>query len=1283
MNIKFTFKSVLLSVLCLGFATVGFSQTNTGSIRGLAYKDGKPFNRAEVVLMSVSDDGLYIDSITSEFTALNGSFTFSNVVLGKYFVKINPSSVKGREQMGDESETFTVTIQEYYVELAVFTNEATQKVFSGVGVRAKNNDEPDPMDPGTTTVKSGEELKKQGSRNLVSLAGFASGTTNTRDGIVGRGSRANGTAVYIDGVRVSNSSLTQSMGGQVDILQAGIPAQFGDFTGLGISITTKGGNINARKFGSFEVRSSSLTGPYGHNLVEGFYATPILWKENPAYKEGKSRIKRLPIAAMNFAANFQYLREPNPSYIGYQVIKPDALAQIEERPLLINQDGSFVHSANYLTEKDYMTVDVRPNVYTMTSNANTKFDFKLSPLATLSVFGNFAYTNSVNGGNNIMAYSENPMGTNTYALGYIKYTQSFKGPDSLAKATKTTLNNTTFTLRFDYQSTWARNQSNTHRDNFFNYGYIGSFKHYPTEFYSYYGNLNNPSGTSRQFITKNEQTGQNDTVYLRNFWEQTGFRDTLIQFNQSDLNRVRGNYTQTLFNTYGEFGANVTSDAQILQGLGLLNGYNPINIYSLWNTPGTNLASFSKSQSERYTLFAMGETEVKGPISSSKKAASGHKLQFGIQYEQSAIRGYALGAANLWRLMYQYANSHIAELDKSNPILSYDANGVFQDTIRYNRLVNYSTQSHFDKTFRDKLIAAGAKDVYGRPIGETTFLDINSYSPNDFSLDMFSADELLNNGSSVVTYYGYDHLGNKVKGKASVNDFLLDKNKRTIGAFQPIYTAAWFQDQFNFKDLEFRLGLRIERYDANQSVLKDPYSLYPIKQAGEVTELSGNEINHPSNIGSDYAVYVDDVRNPRKILGYRKDNTWYDEFGTQLSSPDLIANRTSNGRIAPLLVDPNNQQLTSNSFTDYKPKVNILPRIFFKFPLSDKSLFFASYDVLSQRPTANFATIDDYVFMTQKATNGLNNPALTSRITTDYQIGFKQKVSDNALLSFISYYRETKNDISAFQYNNAYPITYISYNNLDFSTVKGLILELDINTKNNISLSGNYTLQFADGTGSNVNSQRALIASNQPNLRSLFPLGDLDIRHQLKAIINWEFFDGKGPTAKIKEKRKYLGPYWGKTKLFSNTNFNLSFTATSGLPYTATSQPVQLGSVDRAPIKGTPFGSRLPWQLNTNLNIQKDIDLKVTKKSGAEKHYGLQVYVLVSNLFNNRNVYSVYQYTGAVDDDGFLNSPKGQQALQNQLSADAYTYYYKTAVNNPFNYQAPRMIYLGAKILFQ
>ncbi len=1261
--IKYTYKIVLLAFLTLCSAANVFGQNNAGTIRGTV-KDEKEKAVGNAVVLLYQDDNL----VGQKTTDPNGTFSFANVDPGYYIIKVNRTGYKDFDYPLFEVTPNNTSEINISIETSdyVFDN-VNKKVDKAQGDKFKSTS--------TTAVINQKTLIKTGLRGFGALAGLQSGVTATASGLSGRGSRTDATAYFIDGVRVFSNSLTQGMSGSVDILQAGIPAQYGDFTGLGVSYTTKGG-VSARKSKSIEIVSSSMFNPYHYNLIEGFIATPILFKANPRYSATSTKEpKKIAIAALNFGGNFSYQKDA-PSYIGYYQIKDEKLAELEKNPLAVNKDGGFVSAASFLGANDFNNVKVRDNARSFSSNMQAKFDFRLSDLSTLSLFGNFVYGNSTAPGatnGSMMSYKTNPLSTSTSVLAYAKFTQRFKDPDSTKKANGTTLNNAYFTVRFDYQSSWGTTQDINFKKDFFDYGYIGQFKHYPTPFYSVVIN-NNPNSPAKLFV---DQHG--DSVYLKNYFEQTGFRDTSIRFTAASENQVRANYTQNVFDKTKEQGQSITSDNQILFNQGLLNGYNPNAIYSLFNIPGIQQAGYNKSQSERYTLYALGEAELKGAAKADKKSSS-HALQFGLTYEQTVNRGYGLGANNLWRLMYQLANSHISELDKNNPILSYDANGTFQDTIKYNRLVSADKQTNFDKSFRDKLISQGATDVYGKPITATTFIDINSYKPSDFSLNMFSADELLNNGSSYVSYYGYDHLGNKLRGKPSLNDFLQDPTKRSIGAFMPIYTAAWFQDKFYLDDLEFRLGLRLERYDANQVTLKDPYSLYPIKTAGEVTNIDGNAVTHPSNIGSDYAVYVNDVKNPTKILGYRKENTWYDASGKQLSTPDLIANQTTNGKIAPYLVNPNQQVITENSFKDYKPKVNILPRVFFKFPLNNKSLFFASYDVLAQRPSAgaNFLTIDDYYYMTQKNSGTLANPALTSRITTDYQIGFKQQISKNTLLSVTSYYRETKNDISVYQYNQAYPLTYISYNNIDFSTVKGFILELDYKSKNNITLNGNYTLQIADGTGSNINSQRALIASNQPNLRSLFPLGDLDIRHQLKGIFNWEFpDDDKG------KKIKYMGPIIGKTKILKNTNFNITYSATSGLPYTATSSPVQLGSADRATIKGTPYGSRLPWQFNTNLNISKDIQLNwKDKESGKSKGAYMQVYFLTTNLLNTRNVFGVYQYTGSAADDGYLNSAKGQQYLKTTLSSEAYNYYYKTAVNSPGNYQAPRFMRIGAKLYF-
>ena len=58
----------------------------------------------------------------------------------------------------------------------------------------------------------------------------------------------------------------------------------------------------------------------------------------------------------------------------------------------------------------------------------------------------------------------------------------------------------------------------------------------------------------------------------------------------------------------------------------------------------------------------------------------------------------------------------------------------------------------------------------------TDFVNVDALDPTTFSLDMFSADELLNNGDNYVSYYGFDHTGQKIKGRPSFDDFFNKKD---------------------------------------------------------------------------------------------------------------------------------------------------------------------------------------------------------------------------------------------------------------------------------------------------------------------------------------------------------------------------------------------------------------------------------------------------------------------------------------------------------------------------
>ena len=1114
---------------------------------------------------------------------------------------------------------------------------------------------------------SGSDLLKSGARGASGLIRTNAALNDAGGGLSVRGSRTDASGTYIDGMRAIGGGTLPSLGVQSIAVQVGgIPAMYGDLTGGAFAYVSKG--ASAKFVGAAEAITSQGLDAFGYNTVEGFVSGP-LWKKK--YLDDKGKTKEYVKLGFTLNGNLGYFKDPNPTRTGVYVVNENKLNELEETPLRLTPQG-FVHNGSYLTADDIENVKARPNSALYQGNFIGKLEFKPGKNIDVTAYGSYFYNTGRSATNSIMNFKNNARFDQTTLRSYLLFTQKFETDKESA------LKDAFYSVRAEYQNVTGQNRDASHLDNIFDYGYVGKFTRHQTERYAYdnYDQNQNPNRTPRTVIDQN-----GNTVQLTNAWYQEGFSDTLMTFNASDLNPIRAKYTQNVYDFFNARGARITSPGIVQVNQGLLNGFNPNNVYSLWGTPGGITSGWSKNQTERYSLFAIGQLKYQ-PASIGGRERTPHDLQVGLYYEQQFTRGYGLNANGLWILMNQLANNHIGELDKSTAFLNYDANGVFGDTVRYNRLINTSEQSTFDRNLRQALIDKGATDVYGRKYTPSSFIDVNSLDPSTFNLNQFSADELLNNGNNYVTYFGYDHRGNKVNGKPDIDAFLKDPAKRTIGAFQPVYIAAWIQDQVKFKDLVFRGGVRMERYDANQLVLRDPYSLYPVKSAGEVKTLNGLNVDHPSNIGNDFAVYVNNINSPTKIIGYRDKDKWYNADGSEQKNPEFLANQTNNGRIAPYLINPRQDDISKETFEDFTPIINVLPRLWFSFPLvpGEKS-FYVSYDVLAQRPVqgASFLTIDEIYYLKNRQGRTISNGNLQPRLKTDYEIGYKQIFGGdkkNMALELAASYSEVRKDFGLYQINNGYPVTYTTYRNIDFSTVTGFRAGLFANDIGPLSLSVSYMLQFADGTGSNINSQQALIQSNQPNLRNVIPLGDLDVRHSLKtsATFSWD-----GGIDYKTRKKLYKGPA-SLEKYLEYASISIISNSFSGLPYTPTIIPVQIGAVQRAPIKGSPFGARMPWQNTFDINISKGF---LINRKTKDNPLVITAFVWVQNVLNTMNTVNVFPYTGAANDDGFLNSPAGQQVVQSQIAAQSYVDLYRTVLNsNTGNFARPRNTRVGIRFNF-
>ncbi len=1191
-----------------------------GKIVDKATKEPIPF--ANVIIES---GGSQVGGSTSDF---DGNFTIKPITPGKYDLKATFMGYKNLLIKGIVINSDKITFYDIALEATTVNLETFEVVDYKVPLISK-----DKTSTGGTVTS--EEIAKMPNRSADAVATTVGGVFSA-DGERGsvRGGRVEGTVMYIDGIRVRGSnSLPQSAIEEVTVITGGLPAQYGDATGGVINVTTKG---PSRFFGAgIELETSQFLDRFGHNRL-GFNMQGPIWKIK------KDSLNSIAVLGYFIAGEASYDIDGRPSAIDlYKVSdsKLDWLIANPLRPAGLSSGGTY-KNADFVRAGDLEKIKHTLNTENMSFNLSAKLDIRTTPTINLSVGGslNYANYNAYNFAGSLFNYDNNAQVINSTWRVFGRFTQRFPTD----KDSKSLIRNVFYTVQADYTRFNQTVQDENHKDKLFNYGYVGKF-------------------TSHR--AKSYELGSDTLLNLSNVWLQTGYRDTLYSFEPSNMNPEVANYTSY----YAQLFANQVQDhlenpTQYQLGGALLNGENPENIYGLWSSAGTQYNGYSVTENSQIGININANADV-----------GNHALQFGIQYEQRNDNYYGFAPVGFWRLIDPrtgLVNQHISQAgDKNNPQPVYDQFGVFQDTINYPDLIDLTKQSYFDYNLRNKL---------GLDPNGSDWIDVDSYDPSFYSVDMFSADELLNSGKSLVAYYGYDYTGKKLTNKPSFADFFTARDdfgnyKREIGSYEPIYIAGYIQDKFAFSDLIFNIGVRVDRFDANQMVLKDPYLLYEAKTVKEVNNLG----EHPTNMGDDYVVYVDNPNNPSKIAGYRNESKWYTATGTEIPDPDAYGLGTNN---PPYLLNPGDKTIKASAFKDYEPQTNLLPRISFSFPISDEALFFAHYDVLTQRPTGSVRfDPTDYLFLETIGTTFINNPNLKSSKTIDYEVGFQQKLTNSSSLNLSAFYREMRDQIQAYYFAGAYPKPYYSYNNIDFGTVKGLIVSYDLRRTGNARVRASYTLQFADGTGSDNESAQSLVLSNEPklrNLRSTFPV-DYDRRHALNLVFDYRYEGGA----------KYNGPQWtrtknGKTKTYApleNTGVSITFNGGSGTPYSRSSRAGFLGG--NSILIGSVNGSRLPWQFRMDARIDKDFEL-TWGKAGRKKTVFMNVYLEVLNVLDAQNILSVYRATGNADDDGYLASPQAQPEIAIKTDPQSFIDMYQIRVNSPYNYSQPRRARLGVALNF-
>lgn len=1224
-------KKLIFSALALATTLVTYSQglgTLQGKIKDKATGELLPFVNVVVELNGQQKGGG-----SSDF---DGNYKISSIAPGSYTVRVSSIGYKQSQIDGVVINSNKITFLDMELESGDVVLDEVVVTSYAVPLIDKDGG----ASGGTVTR---DDIAKMPGRSATSIAQTVGGVYSTEgSGALSiRGARSDASYYFIDGIKVRGSTgLPKSAIEEVSVITGGLPANYGDATGGVISITTRG--PSSKYFGGIDMLTSGFKvgdrktiglDHYAYNLIEGSISGPLIMKKDSTGKKVK------PILGFFLSGNYTNVVDNRPFFPQQYIINDDKKAELLESPLRPTGTGFGVfYNTDFLRLSDFDKVNFRQNAGSQSATAAGKIDVNTGPTINLTFGGSMDWSkySSYDFANALFNAENNGEINDLTWRVYGRFTQRFnqtKGTGNETESSSSLIKNAFYSVMVDYSKYNQLAQDANHQDNLFNYGYVGDFKTFRENSYEF---------------------GFYNGVPAR---IHNGFRDTLVVFNPSETNADFAAITNQYFSLY-EAENNYENLTQIQAGNALRNGDQPASIYGLWNNIGTQYNNYSKVDNTQFRVTASGSADI-----------GNHAVTIGFEYEQRTDRAFSVSPVGLWQIARQYMNFHIRELDLNNPMITYF--GTFAQ-VDYNRLVG-DGQYAFDKNFRDMI---NTNDEYN-DVADNEFVDIDNYDPNLFKLDMFSADELLNNGSNYVSYYGYTYDGQKSKGRPSFEDFFTKQDEdgnftREIPAFEPIYIAGYIMDKFTFDDLIFNVGLRVDRFDANQPVLKDRFLLYRAKTVGEVDALTEFGADHPSNMGTSYTVYVNDVYDPTAITGYRNENTWYNASGEEITDPRTIY---SAGGVAPYLLDDPDKDITKEAFQDYKPQINVMPRVAFSFPISDEALFFAHYDVLTKRPTSgNRLDILDYYFMRNRNVI-VNNPDLKPEKTVDYELGFQQVLTQSSSLKISAFYRELRDQVALVNVTGAYPRTYRSWANLDFGTIKGITLTYDLRRTGNLWMRASYTLQFAEGTGSDAGSALNLVNSGQPNLRTIYPFS-YDQRHGLNMTVDYRYGEGKD----------YNGPKLFGKDILANTGINIVSIFGSGTPYSAQSivTPQALGG--SSSLEGQVNGSRKPGQFRMDAQVDKNILITFGKKDGENKDKAktanLNIYLQVNNILNTKNILNVYGATGVPNDDGYLADARYEQAIAAQVNEASFRDYYALRIDSPYNYGLPRTIRLGVKLDF-
>lgn len=348
---------------------------------------------------------------------------------------------------------------------------------------------------------------------------------------------------------------------------------------------------------------------------------------------------------------------------------------------------------------------------------------------------------------------------------------------------------------------------------------------------------------------------------------------------------------------------------------------------------------------------------------------------------------------------------------------------------------------------------------------------------------------------------------------------------------------------------------------------------------------------------------------PYQVDGYVNEKMEFEDMGMIINLGARFDYINTNRKV---LIDLKQNGDPKAPVEDAKADFYVTPRLGISFPIADKAAVRFGYGHYYQFP--NYYKVFQGTYYVSASGQYRPNPQLENtplaattiepEKTVNYEFGLQTMLSDFVSLDVTAFYRKTNNLIGVLLNETTEGKRFQVMGNIDYATVKGLEFSLKKQFSNHFSAFFNYTL-------SNTLVSTSILFERPTDESRTFP-ANWDQPHVFQGNVHFEMDNGLG--------------------------FSLYGSISSGFPYTRSSFD--------------PNGERSPAVHQLDMNLFKNFDFFGFKQ---------QLFVQVTNLTNDRNVWWVYADSGVAGTDA------------NEATSYDYT-------NNPSMYGPGRTVRLGIKL---